>query len=232
MDALKVLRERGVSRLCHFTKLQSLTHILSSESGILASKSIRSDIKNVTDKARYDGELDYICCSIEYPNSWFLEKAISDSANHVFKEWVVLYIDIEILKYKDAKYCPCNASKNHGKYINNRIENIDSVFAEQLVTFRYPRTPNMLACCPTDGQAEILIRDCIPRSYVTGIVVGNEDIAKNVYAMLEIFELRNIEIFISPDVLTSKWSNIVKQGKRPYEKLYEATKEECQCLQH
>ena len=52
-----------------------LTHILSSNEGILASDSIRSDVKTVTDINRYDGELEYVCCSIEYPNSWFLSKA-------------------------------------------------------------------------------------------------------------------------------------------------------------
>ena len=225
MDALDILKARSVSRLCHFTKLQSLTHILSSESGILASNSIRSDIKNVTDTERYDGELDYICCSIEYPNSWFLKKAIQSNQDQIFRDWVVLYIDLGILAYKKAKFCPCNASKNHGSYIDNQMENIESVFSKQLSTFRYPRTPNMLACCPTDGQAEILIRDNIPRNCLSGIAVGNEDIAKRVYAMLKIFEVKEIDIYISPDVLTPDWSNIVKQGYRPNEVLYDGSKE-------
>ncbi|MCM1145466.1 MAG: DUF4433 domain-containing protein, partial [Lachnoclostridium sp.] len=111
MGALDILKSRGVSRLCHFTKLQNLTHILSSESGILASNSIRSDIKNVTDEERYDNELNYICCSVEYPNSWFLKKAIENNRDQIFRDWVVLYIDLDILAYKKAKFCPCNASK-------------------------------------------------------------------------------------------------------------------------
>lgn len=78
-------------KICHFTKFQGLTHIIPSADGILASSSIRQDTKNVTDTARYDGELDYVCCSIQYPNSWFLKKAIQNNTDKIFKEWVVLY---------------------------------------------------------------------------------------------------------------------------------------------
>ena len=225
MDALRILKSRGVSRLCHFTKLNSLTHILSEEHGILASNSIRSDIKNVTDTARYDGELNYICCSIEYPNSWFLKKAIENNRDQIFRDWVVLYIDVRILAYKEAKFCPCNASRNCGKYIDNQMKNIETIFAYQVNTFKYPRTPNMLACCPTDGQAEILIRDNIPRNCLQGIAVGSEDVAKRVYAMLSIYGVEQMDIYISPDVLTTNWSSMVKQGCRPNEVLYDGTKE-------
>ena len=90
MSVYSVLQSRGVTRLCHFTKLQQLTHILSSGEGILASNSIRPDIKNVADQARYDGELNYVCCSVEYPNSWFLNKAIQRDTDTIFNEWVVI----------------------------------------------------------------------------------------------------------------------------------------------
>jgi len=68
MSAYDILTARGVNRLCHFTKFQNLTHIILSETGILASNSIRQDTKNVTDKERFDGELDYVCCAVQYPN--------------------------------------------------------------------------------------------------------------------------------------------------------------------
>lgn len=67
MSAYDILAARGFTRLCHFTKLQSLTHIITSENGILASSSIRQDTKNVNDTARYDGELNFVCCSVQYP---------------------------------------------------------------------------------------------------------------------------------------------------------------------
>ena len=68
-DLYDYLIKRGVTRLCHFTKIKSFVHILNSNSGILATNSIPLDVKAQNDLCRCDGNLDYICCSIEYPNS-------------------------------------------------------------------------------------------------------------------------------------------------------------------
>ena len=217
MSAYDVLTARGVTRLCHFTKLQSLTHIITSANGVLASSSIRQDTKNVNDTARYDGELDFVCCSVQYPNSWFLKKAMQNNPDRIFKDWVVLYVDLSILKYKNAKFCPCNASKSSGAYINGNMDNIESIFATSVPTFAYPRSSKMLSSCPTDGQAEILIKDSIPREYINGIVVGNEDVAKRVCAILKMYGMGHIPLYIAPDVLTPNWSNMIKNGRRPDE---------------
>lgn len=220
MSVYDILTARGVTRLCHFTKLQNLTHIIS-EDGILASSSIRQDTKNVNDIARYDGELDFVCCSVQYPNSWFLEKTMKNNPDKIFREWVVLYIDLNILNNKKAKFCPCNASKKKGYYIDENMDNIDSIFARTVPTFNYPRTPQMLSCCPTDGQAEVLIESSIPQKYIKGIAVGNEDVAGRVYSILKIYYLERINIYIAPDVLTKKWSNMIKEGCSPEEIRYE-----------
>lgn len=137
MSGYEVLRKRGVTRLCHFTKLQKLCHILESEQGILASSIIRDDTKNVTDTERYDGEINYVCCSIQYPNSWYLKKAMEKNYDLIFKEWVVLYIEPSVLIYRNAKFCPCNASKSCGAYINNDMSQLEDVFAPNQPTFRF-----------------------------------------------------------------------------------------------
>ena len=228
MSAYDVLRDRGVTRLCHFTKLQSLTHILSSENGVAASNSIRQDTKNVTDTGRYDGELDYVCCSIEYPNSWFLDKAQQRNTDQIFREWVVLYIHPAILNRRRAKFCPCNASTQMGSLIRDDIENIGAVF-EQEVTARdrtYVRSPRMLSCCSTDGQAEILIKDNIPRDYIIGIAVGDGEIAARVYAMIKTLGIAPIKIYEAPSVLSTGWSALARCGRRPDETECEWPEEE------
>lgn len=214
MSAYDVLLSRSVTRLCHFTKLQSLTHIIASEPGVLASGSIRQDTKNPYDTARYDGELNFVCCSVEYPNSWFLNRAKESNYNPIFNDWAVLYIDLDILKEKRIKFCPCNASKARGAYINENEDEIESIFYN---SDRYPRTPQMLPACPTDGQAEILIADNVPRKYIKGIALGNEDVAKRVYAMLKMYDMDHIPLYIAPDVLTPNWSPLIKSGRRPEE---------------
>ena len=219
MSGYEILSARGVSRLCHFTKFQSLTHIIPSEEGILVRNSIRKDTKNVTDQERYDGELDYVCCSIQYPNSWFLKSAMQNNTDKLFKEWVVLYIDLSILNNKKAKFCPCNASKCSGVHINDDMEKIESIFAISIPTFQYPRSPRMLASCPTDGQAEVLIKESIPREYIIGIATGTEDVAKRVYAMLKMYKQERIPVCVAPDVITPKWSDMIKDGLLPDETL-------------
>lgn len=217
MSAYEILTARGVTRLCHFTKLQSLTHIISSENGVLASSSIRQDTKNVTDRERYDNELNYVCCSVQYPNSWFLKRAKQNNTDILFQDWIVLYIDLSILNLKKAKFCPCNASKGKGAYINDNMDKVDSIFATSVPTFKYTRSPKMLAACPTDGQAEILIRESIPREYITGIATGDMDVAKRVRAMLEVFNVEHVSVYVAPDVLTSHWSDMIRNGRKPDE---------------
>ncbi len=217
MSAYDILKARGVTRLCHFTKLQSLTHILSSEDGVLASSSIRQDTKNVTDKARYDGELDYVCCSIEYPNSWFLDKAKQKDMDQIFRDWVVLYIDLKTLNRRPAKFCPCNASRSSGAFIESKMDNVGSIFAPSVRTFQYSRSPQMLPCCPTDGQAEILIKDNIPRDYIIGIAAGNSEIAGQVYAMMKTCRINPVTLYKAPDVLSTAWSKLIRDGHRPGE---------------
>lgn len=217
MSAYDILKTRGVTRLCHFTRLQNLTHIMSSEKGLLASSSIRYDTKNVTDEKRYDNEGKSVCCTIQYPNSWFLQKAMRENTDKIFVDWVVLYIDLSILNCREAKFCPCNASKGKGAYINSNMGEIESIFSVSVPTFSYPRPPKMLASCPTDGQAEILIRDNIPREYISGIAAHNEEVAKRVKAMLKIYGVEQIEIYIAPDVFTKNWSAMIKNGCKPDE---------------
>ncbi len=217
MTGYDVLINHEVTRLCHFTKFQSLTHILASEDGIISSESIRQDTKNVTDQERYDGELDYVCCSVQYPNSWFLSIAKSKNKDKVFSDWVVMYINPIILNIRKAKFSPCNASKQFGAHIENDISKLENIFAYRLPTFQYPRTPSMLNSCPTDGQAEILIENSIPRDYIFAIAVGSQEMAARVYALLKVYNLKNIDIYIAPDVLSTNWSSMIKKGEKPTE---------------
>jgi hypothetical protein len=75
----------------------------------------------------------------------------------------------------------------------------------------------MLASCPTDGQAEILIKESIPREYIIGIATGNEDVAKRVYAMLKMYGVEQIPVYVAPDVITPNWSNMIKNSRKPDE---------------
>lgn len=225
MSSVDYFKDRDVTRLCHFTKLKDLTHILLSDSGISSSTAIRSDIKDQKDPERYDGELEYICCSIEYPNSWYLRKAQQRDTDLVFREWITIYINLDILNERDFKFCPCNAATKCGAHILSDESKIPDLY-ESPSLYGRNRTPHMLQCCPTDDQAEILIKDNIPYRFFSGIAVSNEEIASRVYAMIKTYGKPNIPIYIAPDVLNTNWSNMIRQGVRPTETSFLNNKEE------
>ena len=225
MTAYHILQQRNVTRLCHFTKFQKFTHIISSENGILSSATIGPDTKNLTDPARYDGEVEHVCCSVQYPNSWFLTKSKGRNTDSIFSEWVVIYISLDVLNYREAKFSPCNASKEYGKYINNNMEEIESIFSDRVPTFAYRRTKEMLSYCPTDGQAEIQIHHNIPRRFITGIAVNEEDLAVRVHTVFELCNITEIPIYIAPDIMSKKWSELIKKGITPDEIRYDIPKE-------
>ena len=226
MRAYDILTNRGVTRLCHFTKFQSLTHVLSSPDGILASDSIAPDTKNPNDEYRYDGRPNYVCCSVQYPNSWFLQKSMGKNSDCIFREWVILYIDLNILKHKRALFCPGNASKARGAFINENMDDINSIFSTHVPTHNHSRSDKMLPSCPTDGQAEILIEHNIPREYIKGIAVQNKDVAQRIYGMLRMLTIDYIPIYIVPDMFTSKWSFMVRNGQQPDELQFNCLEED------
>jgi hypothetical protein len=74
----KKVRQRGVTRLCHFTPSRNLIHIASGVTGILATKKLEAEERKLytpTDLLRFDGHAGFISCSLEYPNAWYFDKA-------------------------------------------------------------------------------------------------------------------------------------------------------------
>ena len=106
MGACELLQSRKVTRLCHFTKVSSLTHILLNESGILASSSV-NDKEFINDSERYDGNSDYVCCSIQYPNWWYYNKVEKQNKRKVLigRIFSLYNCKSESILNKDIRYC-------------------------------------------------------------------------------------------------------------------------------
>lgn len=220
MNAFDFFRCKKVTRLCHFTKLKDLVHILSSADGILSSDKIAPDIREQKDPMRYDGELGYVCCSIEYPNSWYLRTIKNRDSDNVFKDWVAIYIDLSILQNSPAKFCPCNSAKDHGTHIFSDVNKLNTLFVPQV--FGHSRSNTMCECCPTNDQAEVLIKGNIPLQFLTGFAVSDENNARTLYSILTVFKIEALPIYCAPDVLSTNWSKLVRIGQRPKEELFSA----------
>lgn len=220
-------RRRGITRLCHFTPSRNLIQILTGETGILATKKLKENERSAftqTDLERLDRHEGYICCSIEYPNAWYFDKARSKDV--LFKDWVVLFINPQYLWLPSTRFCPRNAASGYGSGIAKGEEAFLAMFANSVPGSggrNFTRRSTHLACCPTDNQAEVLIPDKIGMADILAIAVPTETQAKNEATRLLLLNApeNQCEFVIAPDLFDKHTlSNSIRLGKRPIENLW------------
>ncbi len=226
------VERRRITRLCHFTPSRNLGQILAGNMGILATKKLREDERNVyapTDLERLDGHLDHISCTIEYPNVWYFEKARAKEI--LFRDWVVLFIDPKYLWHDGTRFCPRNAAASFGREVARGEEGFKKLFAPQSLGAYgrlYARTGRRLDCCPTDEQAEVLVPDTISVKDILGIAVRDEEQARNELVRLTLLGIPKattnaLRIFVAPALFDKyKLSAMLGNGERPEERLFEA----------
>ncbi|MDL2274621.1 DUF4433 domain-containing protein [Desulfosarcina sp. OttesenSCG-928-G10] len=214
--------ERGITRICHFTQSRNLAHIFDDPLGLCSTQTLqRYDMPyNPTDKSRYDGRDDLICCSIEYPNTYYFAKAREQ--DRLFRDWVVLMIDPSYLWRPDTYFCPCNAAKDRGVYIQPGIEGFLSLYANTSPGINFSRQHGHLPAAPTDIQAEVLLNDPIPLDSIMGIAVQTEEQAK-----IELYRLQlqgiiiNKPVYIVPTFFErASLSQMIQRGVRVEETRY------------
>ena len=212
------IQDRGITRLCHLTRSQKALHILSSEDGIKAVDFLDKSLYDANDPLRLDGKKDFVNCSIQYPNHWYWNK-VKDK-DPLFRDWVILFINPEILTLNTTEFCAVNAATGSGTYIKKGYRAFQELF-DRSVRYRN-RTPKMLSCCPTDDQAEVLVYKNISRKDIIGVIVQDEDQAESEsirwYRCLN--NIPEIDIIIAPDLFNGQWSGKVRQGIRPLEYEY------------
>lgn len=221
----KIIKEKNITRLCHFTKSSNLSHILRNESGILANTFLddQLEILKKNDEHRYDNKEDYVCCSVQYPNSWYLRR-IKD-IDPLFKEWVVLLIDPSLVNNSTTLFCHRNAAAGRGQFIKGGQDGFAGMFRNpvqgqgQRLMYRSQLMPD---CCPTDDQAEVLLYKNISRSNIIGVVVPTEEQARKEQIRLSFIKdiPKDIKWFVAPDLFNVSWSSMVRKGNLPDEYLY------------
>jgi hypothetical protein len=228
-DADHIKREvqtRGITRLCHFTQSRKLAHILRELDGIWSTarlEELAPDLLNRMDQSRFDGHINHICCSIEYPNTWYLNM-IRDN-DPLFKEWVILFLSPALLWREDTLFCPRNSAAHSGKLIEGGYQAFTSLFAPRNVGTKgltFIRNTTMLPCCPTDDQAEVLVFEHIPCSEIIGIAVLTAEQARIEKARLSLLpNAVQLPWYVAPALFGRSWSDGVRRGERPLERLYE-----------
>jgi hypothetical protein len=215
-------QERGVSRLCHFTPSRNLAYIAKGRLGILSTKKLEESerkVFNPTDLLRLDGHKSHISCSVEYPNAWYFSKAAEK--DRLFTDWVVLAIAPNYLWDDETLFCPYNAAKGYGAGVRPDLAGFERMFAESVMS--YSRTALRAQCCPTDEQAEVLVKDVIQLSHVHAVIVHSAEQAKREAVRLEMLGVNPgaFQWRVGP-VLFQKWElhKYLEAGRRPAEEIW------------
>lgn len=193
------LRERSVRHLVHFTHIDNLTSIV--KQGILPRSSVKEK-GIVSDGMRLDGNEEYGCFSLTYPNYLMLYQKRKKSPD----QYIILMIAIEALseiKEEDILFFPGNAARSdlrgkdgHEKtaieaMLENKILSGDGISIrreEQRLESQYT----------TDPQAEVQVKSIIPAKYIRTIYVEDNEMknrAKSLVSGAEIMIEVNANMF-------------------------------------
>lgn len=179
-----ILMERQIDRLYHFTQVENLPSIL--EFGLLP-RSVLEDSgihSEYNDKYRYDDCPDAVCMSLEHPN---YKMFYSLRRNNPSQNWVVMLLNISILLDYRCAYCSTNAgdSSMYCIPIKERMgkEAFIKLFNED--PFQPTRAQmGIPSYYPTNPQAEVLVFDRIPSSYIEAVYFEKVDIFRKYGTMI------------------------------------------------
>lgn len=191
-------------------------HILNNNEGVKAVDFIKQDVLIQNDKQRMDGKTDYINCSVQYPNWWYLRR-VKDN-NPIFSDWAILFIDPIVATIETTQFCKVNAATRYGAYICKGAEAFRELFSANVG--RQNRTKDMLQNAPTDDQAEVLVYENIPVSMIKGIAFENEEIARQKIVEWKVMGFPKIDVFISPELFDVSTSGKIRRGEEPLVKPY------------
>lgn len=179
----EIISRRNITRLCHFTKSSNLPYILgegiTEENGIISHQKVRQvNYLKVLDESRYDGYSDYVCCSVQKINRKLLVYRKNHDELTYFPDWVVIYVDPGIIS-DTSLFCPVNAATGKGRYVSRGSEAFENLFADELkikdrVIYRKKGLADNI---PTDIQAEVLIKDRIPKESIQAISFPTRSLA-------------------------------------------------------
>lgn len=219
----------GATRLCHFTPALNLPHILR-DGRIRPTAGMSDDVQacfNPTDLERFDGHPECVCCSIEYPNAFYLARARQSGRLKHFPDWIVLLLPLALIDRPGTLFSPRNAAAGAGAYLQPGEDGLDRCFAPSVRGaggYTFTRGPSHLAGCPTDQQAEVLVPGDVPRAQVSGIVVASEGQARAEVARLRTvgLSLGDIPLIVAPTFFNKNvLSSSIRGGTRPAEQLWE-----------
>lgn len=187
VERCKILQDRNISNLVHFTKVDNLENIL--EFGIFSIDTLSLlDINySESDLYRYDNKKNKISTSISYPNyKMFYKKRMEDPTI----DWAIINIDTNLLLHKlNTEFYKTNAANGIYFYdddTHTSNEDLENMFYDDVKRVYLPKYYT------TDPQAEVLVDTSISSDYFTSIeTLGNNPKVKSL--------TRNVHLDYNPN---------------------------------
>lgn len=216
--------QRGVTRLCHLTPFRNLLHI-AREGALRSTMELQSDERAAfepQDLERLDGHPDHICCTIQYPNVWYLRSKRRDATplQRLFPDWVCLLIKPSYLSAGGTLFCHRNAAAGTGAYLAAGPAAFAAMYADVVPGARGPiGRDEKPRSCPTDDQAEALIPKQIAFEDASHLVVADDAQARRIYSALELIGVPAGELrwTIAPELFAVALSGTLRAGRSPDE---------------
>ena len=180
-EILRRIKELAITRLVHFTRVTSLAGIIADRQVCSTRSLLKRGVNGVVnDLRRSDGHLDYVCCSIQFPNVYLLDRYRAMDST---QDWVVLFLTPDLLLLPTTRFSPVNAATAAGTVVQDGIAGFESMF-QRRVSARVGRGPHHLPNCPTDIQAEVLVEHAVPTWAITEVAVESDAVKARVEPLL------------------------------------------------
>ena len=165
-----IVERRRIETLCHFTRVENLSSIM--RLGLLGRRQL--ELNGIPflriDNERIDGYPGAVCLTISFPNYRLFYKKREEFRNWSrveHNQWVVLLLEPRLLWELECAFCTNNAADSRVARIpleeRKKSEALKSMFGD-FPTFNRPR--NLPPHYPTSPQAEVLVFDTVPISYL------------------------------------------------------------------
>ena len=166
--------DRGITTLCHFTRVENLQSIL--QDGLIGRSLLEARGQQFlfNDPDRADGHKEAVCLSISFPNDLLFSKFRYKYSSGNRSEWVVLLLDAKVLWELDCAFCQENAASNTVRHLSweekKKPDVLKSMFRGEHRDTKgkvYQRHSSQIPQhYPTHPQAEVLVRYRIGPEYI------------------------------------------------------------------
>jgi hypothetical protein len=170
----EILKEKRIDWLLHFTRAENLENIF--KYGLLP----RSDLDNMNiesnynDQYRYDKCKNASCLSIQFPNYKMFYGLREDNPK---VDWAVLLLRANILYEFECAFCQANAGSEQIYTIPiNKRKGKDAFLKlfEEIPNRSTRKELEIGSCYPTNPQAEVLVFEKIPITYIEEVYFKNQ----------------------------------------------------------